>query len=54
MSVVINEFELVPAPAEREREARSEPAQPPPGAVQLEVERAVDAARERESRLKAD
>lgn len=54
MSVVINEFEVLPAQGERERAAPSEPAQPPPAAVQLEVERAVDAARERDARLEAD
>lgn len=56
MSVVINEFEVVPAPPEQAPAREPVAAEPrPPGlAAQLEVERAVATRRERDLRLRAD
>jgi hypothetical protein len=54
VSVVVNEFEVVPAQPEEARGPEQTAVQPPGPAVQLEVERAVDARRERDLRLRAD
>jgi hypothetical protein len=54
VSVVINEFEVVPAPPEPTQAQQPAAAEPPAAAIQLEVERAVTARHERELRLRAD
>jgi hypothetical protein len=53
MSVVINEFELMPAQAPAPAQEQQS-AEPPAGSVQLEVERALEHRRERLARLEAD
>jgi hypothetical protein len=57
MSVLVNEFEVVPSERERPAEQRGQqqqPAETPPKAIHVEVERTLIIGAERRARLEAD
>jgi hypothetical protein len=54
MSVVINEFEVLPAPEQRRGDPEQKPAEPPAPPSSADVERLLWTRAERSARLGAD
>lgn len=53
MAVVINEFEVVPAPAEKPPAEAATPSPAAPGLTPSDIERVVERAAERARRVRA-